>query len=107
MSSSDVLDRPAGTRRARRRSAWRPRIADPDRVADADLRALIANALRLYAVKAENGMRKPLPPDAGGAHRHRRHGRGDRSPPCAERAVVRAQHVAGDDRQLHRSAPTR
>ena len=30
------------------------------------MRALIANVVRLYAVKAENGMRTPLPPDGGG-----------------------------------------
>ena len=41
-------------------------IADPDRVPDTALRALIANALRLYAVKAEAGMRTPLPADGGG-----------------------------------------
>ena len=41
-------------------------LADPDRVSDMALRALIANALRLYAVKAEGGMRAPLPADGGG-----------------------------------------
>ncbi len=41
-------------------------IADPDRVADGDLRALLANAVRLYAAKAEAGMRTPLPSDGGG-----------------------------------------
>ena len=41
-------------------------IGEPGRVADADLRALIANAVRLYAVKAEDGMRTPLPPGGGG-----------------------------------------
>jgi hypothetical protein len=38
----------------------------PGRIADADLRALIAAALRLYAAKAEDGMRTPLPPGGGG-----------------------------------------
>jgi hypothetical protein len=41
-------------------------MGDPDRIADTALRALIANALRLYAVKADTGMRTPLPPDGGG-----------------------------------------
>jgi hypothetical protein len=41
-------------------------VAEPDRVSDAELRALIANAVRLYAVKAEGGMRAPLPPGGGG-----------------------------------------
>ena len=41
-------------------------MADPDRISDTALRALIANALRLYAVKADAGMRTPLPPDGGG-----------------------------------------
>ncbi len=41
-------------------------VADPDRIPDAELRTLMANLVRLYAAKAENGMRTPLPPDAGG-----------------------------------------
>ena len=41
-------------------------LADPDCIPDTALRALIANALRLYAVKAEGGMRTPLPDDGGG-----------------------------------------
>jgi len=41
-------------------------IGEPGRVADADLRAMIANAVRLYAAKAEDGMRTPLPPGGGG-----------------------------------------
>src|SRR5262249_360252 len=44
----------------------RAALADPERIPDAALRALIANALRLYAVKAEAGMRAPLPSDGGG-----------------------------------------
>jgi hypothetical protein len=39
---------------------------DPDRIPDAALRALIANAVRLYALKAETGMRAPLPAGGGG-----------------------------------------
>jgi len=65
MSSSEVLDRPADTL-LRASDALAAAVVDPDRIIDADLRALIANALRLYAVKAENGMRVPLPPDGGG-----------------------------------------
>jgi hypothetical protein len=64
MSSSEVLDRPAGTL-AGAAAALGAAIENPDQVADADLRALIASAVRLYAVKAENGMRTPLPPEHG------------------------------------------
>lgn len=65
MSSSDVLDHPAEllTRAA---DVLAAAIADPDRVSDVELRALIAGAVRLYAAKAECGMRTPLPPGAGG-----------------------------------------
>jgi hypothetical protein len=65
MSSSDVLDRPAETL-MRAAEALAGAVGDPDRIPDAELRALIANAVRLYAVKAENGMRTPLPPGGGG-----------------------------------------
>lgn len=65
MSSSELLDRPADTL-ARAADALAAALGDPDRIADADLRALLANAVRLYAVKAENGMRVPLPPGGGG-----------------------------------------
>lgn len=41
-------------------------LEQPDRVADEALRALIANALRLYAAKADGGMRTPLPAGGGG-----------------------------------------
>ena len=65
MSSSDVLDRPADalSRAAEMLSAA---VADPDRIPDEELRVLIASAIRLYAAKAENGMRTPLPPNGGG-----------------------------------------
>ncbi len=65
MSSSDVLNSPAETL-TRASEALAAAIGDPDRIPDAELRALIANVVRLYAVKAENGMRTPLPPDGGG-----------------------------------------
>jgi hypothetical protein len=65
MSSSDVLDCPAETL-TRATDALAAAIGDPDRIPDAELRALIANAVRLYAVKAEGGMRTPLPPGGGG-----------------------------------------
>jgi hypothetical protein len=58
MSLSEALTRAA--------DALDAALGDPDRIADADLRTLIANAVRLYAVKAENGMRSPLPPENGG-----------------------------------------
>lgn len=65
MSSSDVLDAPADTL-ARAAEVLTAALGEPDRVADADLRVLIAGAVRLYAIKAENGMRAPLPPGGGG-----------------------------------------
>jgi hypothetical protein len=66
MSSSNVGD-PAAETLARAADALAAAIGDPDRVPDAEFRVLIANAVRLYAVKAESGMRAPLPPDSGGA----------------------------------------
>jgi hypothetical protein len=66
MSSSDVLQRPEEFLLPRAADALAAALNEPERIADAELRTLIANALRLYAVKAENGMRAPLPEDAGG-----------------------------------------
>jgi hypothetical protein len=66
MSSSDALDRPAELALPRAAETLAAALNDPDRVADTELRALIANALRLYAVKAESGMRTPLPENGGG-----------------------------------------
>jgi hypothetical protein len=65
MSSSEVLDAPAETL-ARAADALAAAFSDPERISDPALRALIANAVRLYALKAENGMRTPLPPGGGG-----------------------------------------
>jgi hypothetical protein len=65
MSSSDVLDC-AAEALSRASDTLAAALADPDRVPDAALRALVANAVRLYAVKAESGMRAPLPADGGG-----------------------------------------
>ena len=64
MSSSDVLDRPAQTLR-RAADALAAGMSDPESIPDPELRSLIANLVRLYAVKAETGMRRPLPPDGG------------------------------------------
>ncbi len=66
MSSSDVLERPDELLLPRAAGVLAAALSDPDRIADAELRALIANALRLYAAKAENGMRTPLPENGGG-----------------------------------------
>jgi hypothetical protein len=66
MSSSDVIERPDELLLPRAAETLAAALSDPDRIADAALRALIANALRLYAVKAENGMRAPLPENGGG-----------------------------------------
>jgi len=65
MSSSDVLDQ-AAEALARAAETLKAALADPDRIPDLEFRALLASALRLYAAKAENGMRKPLPADHGG-----------------------------------------
>ena len=65
MSSSDAIERPSEVL-PRAADALAAALSDPDRVADADLRALMANAVRLYAIKAESGMRTLLPADAGG-----------------------------------------
>jgi hypothetical protein len=65
MSSSEVAERPAEAL-ARAAAALAAGLADPDRIPDAELRALIAGLVRLYAAKAESGMRSPLPADGGG-----------------------------------------
>jgi len=65
MSSSEVLDHPAQALKDAA-EALGAAVGDPDRIPDAELRSLIANLVRLYAVKAENGMRTPLPPGGGG-----------------------------------------
>ena len=65
MSSSEALDHPAETL-ARATELLGAAVTDPDRIPDDALRALIASVVRLYALKAENGMRKPLPAGGGG-----------------------------------------
>ena len=65
MSSSDVIEQPAETL-TRATDMLGAAVGDPDRIPDAELRTLIANAVKLYAAKAETGMRKPLPPDGAG-----------------------------------------
>ena len=64
MSSSEVVERPAEAL-ARAAELLAAGVGDPDRIPDAELRTLMASLLRLYAAKAENGMRTPLP-DGGG-----------------------------------------
>jgi hypothetical protein len=65
MSSSEALDSPADTI-AQAAAVLAAALGEPNRIADADLRALIASAMRLYAAKAEDGMRSPLPAGGGG-----------------------------------------
>jgi hypothetical protein len=65
MSSSDEAGGQADTL-ARAAAELAEAVAEPGRVSDAALRELIANAVRLYAVKAESGMRAPLPSGGGG-----------------------------------------
>jgi hypothetical protein len=65
MSSSELAERPADTL-TRAADALAAAVGEPDQVADEDLRALLAGAVRLYAAKATTGMRVPLPPNAGG-----------------------------------------
>ena len=64
MSSSDARGAPAQAL-AHASDVLAAAFSDPDRIPDAELRALIANVVRLYAAKADNGMRTPLPPDGG------------------------------------------
>jgi hypothetical protein len=65
MSSSELVECPAQAL-ARAAEVLAAGLGDPDRIPDAELRVLMANLVRLYAAKAENGMRTPLPPAAGG-----------------------------------------
>ena len=65
MSSSEVLEHPAEAL-TRAADVLGAAVADPDRIPDEALRALMAHVVRLYALKAENGMRTPLPPGGGG-----------------------------------------
>jgi hypothetical protein len=65
MSSPEVVAPPLDAL-ARATDALAAAMGDPDRIADVALRSIIANALRLYAIKADAGMRTPLPPDGGG-----------------------------------------
>jgi hypothetical protein len=65
MSSSETLVPPADAI-VQAAAALADAISEPSRIVDADLRVLIASALRLYAAKAEDGMRTPLPPGGGG-----------------------------------------
>ena len=65
MSSPDVPEQPAVTL-TRASDALTAALGNPGLIPDDEFRALIASTLRLYALKAENGMRTPLPPDGGG-----------------------------------------
>jgi hypothetical protein len=65
MSSSDVLERPAETIE-RAAHVLAAAVTDPERIPDDTLRVLLAGAVKLYAAKAESGMRTPLPPGGGG-----------------------------------------
>jgi hypothetical protein len=66
MSSSEVLDTESATV-ARAADELAKALGDPGRITDEALRAVIAAALKLYAAKAEAGMRTPLPRgDKGG-----------------------------------------
>src|SRR3954454_16699625 len=65
MSTSDALDWPAETL-TQAAAALAAAVSNPDSVPDAELREVIASAVKLYAAKAENGMRTPLPPGGAG-----------------------------------------
>ena len=58
MSSSEVLER-GGETLVRAAELLAAGISEPDRVPDAELRVLTANLVKLYAAKAETGMRAP------------------------------------------------
>jgi hypothetical protein len=64
MSSSELAG-PAEAL-ARAAEALNAGLSDPERIPDAELRALLASLIRLYAAKAEGGMRIPLPADGAG-----------------------------------------
>jgi hypothetical protein len=64
MSSSDVREPIETLERAA--TALAAAVGEPDRIPDAELRTLLASAVKLYAAKAEGGMRMPLPPGGGG-----------------------------------------
>jgi hypothetical protein len=65
MSSSDVLDHSAEKLTAAA-DALAAAVGDPERIPDDALRGLMANAVKLYAAKAEAGMREPVPRGGGG-----------------------------------------
>jgi hypothetical protein len=65
MSSSDVLDSDT-TAIARTKAALQAALDDPDRVSDDELRELVAGVVKLYAARADAGMRRALPADGGG-----------------------------------------
>ena len=65
MSSSDALG-DAGQVLARAADVLAAALVQPDRVCDEDLRRVLSLAVRLYAAKADAGMRTPLPPAGGG-----------------------------------------
>jgi hypothetical protein len=65
MSSSEVPGRPADAL-TQASEVLAKAVTEPDRVPDDELRTLLANAVKLYAAKAEAGMRTPLPPGGGG-----------------------------------------
>jgi hypothetical protein len=65
MSSSERGEDPAQAL-ARAAAVLAAGLADPDRIPDQELAALMASLVRLYAAKADAGMRTPLPPDGGG-----------------------------------------
>lgn len=65
MSSSDALGE-AGQVLARAADTLDGALVQPDRVRDEDLRKVLSSAVRLYAAKADSGMRTPLPPAGGG-----------------------------------------
>ena len=65
MSSSDVMDTPAAHLQCVM-ALLNAALNDPSRIADEELRNLIALTMRIYAAKADGGMRSPLPPGGGG-----------------------------------------
>jgi len=65
VSSPDVREQP-GLTLTRASDALAAAMGNPALIPDDEFRALIANTLRIYALKAENGMHTPLPPDGGG-----------------------------------------
>lgn len=65
MSAPDAFE-PLSQTLARAQRVLEAALDQPQSVDDETLRAILSLSIRLYAAKAEQGMRTPLPEDGGG-----------------------------------------